>query len=78
LGYLNKELWNKNDSAMADRDFAISDHLNTINVKLNMPSFLNEQLQLSEFDFEFIYFRNQLYNTFIYFDEEVLHQALPC
>jgi hypothetical protein len=49
-GFLNKELWNENDSVMADRGFTISDHLNTINVKLNIPSFLNGQLQLSKED----------------------------
>ncbi|XP_065679806.1 uncharacterized protein LOC136094126 [Hydra vulgaris] len=49
-GFLNKELWNKNDSVMADRGFTTSDHLNTINVKLNIPSFLNGQLQLSKED----------------------------
>ncbi|XP_065667903.1 uncharacterized protein LOC136088155 [Hydra vulgaris] len=49
-GFLNKELWNKNESVMADRGFTISDHLNTINVKLNIPSFLNGQLQLSKED----------------------------
>ncbi|XP_065675685.1 uncharacterized protein LOC136091898 [Hydra vulgaris] len=48
-GFL-EELWNKNDSVMADRGFTISDHLNTINVKLNIPSFLNGQLQLSKED----------------------------
>nr|XP_047146175.1 uncharacterized protein LOC124819038 [Hydra vulgaris] len=49
-GFLNKELWNKNDSVMADYGFTISDHLNTINVKINIPSFLNGQLQLSKED----------------------------
>ncbi|XP_047141460.2 uncharacterized protein LOC124816348 [Hydra vulgaris] len=49
-GFLNKELWNKNDSVMANRGFTISDHLNTINVKLNIPSFLNGQLQLNKED----------------------------
>nr|XP_047138403.1 uncharacterized protein LOC124814609 [Hydra vulgaris] len=49
-GFLNKELWNKNDSVMADRGFTISDNLNTINVKLNISSFLNGQLQLSKED----------------------------
>ncbi|XP_065675735.1 uncharacterized protein LOC136091943 [Hydra vulgaris] len=49
-GFLNKELWNKNDSVMADRGFTNSDHLNTINVKLNIPSFLNGKLQLSKED----------------------------
>ncbi|XP_065645285.1 uncharacterized protein LOC136075776 [Hydra vulgaris] len=48
-GFLKKELCNKNDSVMADRGFTISDHLNTINVKLNISSFLNGQ-QLSKED----------------------------
>ena len=44
-GFLYKELWDENDSVMADRRFAISDCLKTINIKLNIPSFLNGQLR---------------------------------
>ena len=47
-GILNKNVWNDNDSIMADRDLTIQNELAPLNVKLNIPSFLGGRAQLTE------------------------------
>ena len=47
-GLLKKELWENNDSVMADRGFKISEDLKKLGVNLNIPSFLDGREQLSE------------------------------
>ena len=39
-GILNKNLWDDNDSIMAERGFTIQNELAPLNVELNIPSFL--------------------------------------
>ena len=46
-GLINKNLWDENDSIMADRGFTIKDLLKPLNVDLNIPSFLEGRSQLS-------------------------------
>ena len=43
-----KELWEKDDSVMADRGFMIEEDLKPLNVTLNIPAFLDQKDQLSE------------------------------
>ena len=45
-GILNKNLWNDNDSVMADRGFTINNKLEPLKVELNIPSFLGCRTQL--------------------------------
>ena len=47
-GILNKNLWDDNDSIMADRGFTIQNEQALLNVELNIPSFLGGRAQLSE------------------------------
>lgn len=47
-GILNKELWDHNDSIMADRGFMIEKELEALNVKLNIPAFLAGRNQMNE------------------------------
>ena len=47
-GILNSKLWSANDSVMADRGFTIEEELKPLNVKLNIPAFLDGREQLSE------------------------------
>jgi hypothetical protein len=47
-GLLNKELWDENDAIMADRGFTIEEELSEINVKLNIPAFLEGREQLTK------------------------------
>ena len=47
-GILNKNLWDDNDSIMADRGFTIQNELAPLNVGLNIPSFLGGRAQLTE------------------------------
>ena len=46
-GILNAQLWNDNDSVMADRGFLVSDDLAPFNVQLNIPAFLQGRDQLT-------------------------------
>ena len=46
-GFLQEHFWDKDDSVMADRGFTIEDDLKPFKVKLNIPSFLNGQDQIS-------------------------------
>lgn len=46
-GLLERSLWNDDDSVMADRGFTIEDDLKTLNVRLNIPSFLGGRDQLT-------------------------------
>lgn len=46
-GILEKELWDKNDSVMADRGFLIAEELEEIGVSLNIPAFLGGRAQLT-------------------------------
>lgn len=45
-GILHSELWENNDSVMADRGFTIADLLTPLGVKLNIPAFLDGRDQL--------------------------------
>jgi hypothetical protein len=47
-GILQKELWEKGDSVMADRGFTIESLLSPMGVSLNIPSFLSGRDQLPE------------------------------
>ena len=47
-GILNKNLWDDNDSIMADRGFTIQNELAPSNVKLSIPSFFGDRAQLIE------------------------------
>ena len=47
-GTLKKELWDDNDSVMADRGFTIEDELKCLNVQLNIPLDGREQLTKGE------------------------------
>ena len=47
-GLMNPNLWEENDSLMADRGFTIKDLLDPLKVELNIPSFLEGRAQLSE------------------------------
>ena len=47
-GFLSKELWELNDSVMANRGFTIEDELDKIGVTLNIPSFLGGREQLTK------------------------------
>ena len=47
-GILNKNLWNDNESIMANRGFSIQNELAPLNVKLNIPSFPGGRVQLTE------------------------------
>lgn len=47
-GILKKELWDDNDSVMADRGFTIEDELKCLNVQLNIPAFLDGREQLTK------------------------------
>ena len=49
-GFLQEHFWEKGDSVMADRGFTIEDDLKPFNVKLNIPSFLENKDQLSHED----------------------------
>ena len=51
-GMLNKNLWDDNDSIMADRGFTIQNKLAPFNVELNIPSFLGGRAQLTEAEFK--------------------------
>ena len=46
-GFLNKDLWDKDDSVIADRGFTIEEELANINVSLNIPSFLEGRNQFT-------------------------------
>ena len=46
-GILNKNLWNDNDSIMADRGFTIQNELASLNVEFNILSFLGGRAQLT-------------------------------
>ncbi|XP_004212347.2 uncharacterized protein LOC101241578 [Hydra vulgaris] len=46
-GFLNKDLWDKDDSVIADRGFTIEEELENINVRLNIPSFLEGRNQFT-------------------------------
>ena len=45
---LNKNLWDENDSIMAGRGFTSQNELAPLNIKLNIPSFLEGRAQLTE------------------------------
>ena len=45
---LNENLWDDNDSIMADRGFTIQNELASLNVELYIPSFLDGRAQLTE------------------------------
>ena len=47
-GILNKNLWDDNDSIMADKGFIIQNELAPLNVELNIHSFLGGRAQLPE------------------------------
>ena len=47
-GILNKNIWDDNDSIMADRRFTIQNELAPLNVELNIPSFFGGKAQLTE------------------------------
>ena len=47
-GFLEKDLWSNGDSVMADRGFTIEEDLKPLNVKLNIPAFLDQRQQFSE------------------------------
>ena len=47
-GFLQKDLWSNGDSVMADRGFTIEENLKPLNVKLNIPAFLDQREQFSE------------------------------
>ena len=47
-GILKKNLWDDNDSIMADRGFTIQNEVAPLNVELNIPSFLGSSAQLTE------------------------------
>ena len=46
--YTKKNLWDDNDSIMADRGFTIQNEVAPLNVELNIPSFLGSRAQLTE------------------------------
>ncbi|XP_065645448.1 uncharacterized protein LOC136075928 [Hydra vulgaris] len=46
-GFLNKNLWDKDDSVIADRGFTIEEELANIIVSLNIPSFLEGRNQFT-------------------------------
>ena len=46
-GILNKNLWDDNDSIMADRGFTIQNELAPLDVELNILSFLGGRAQLT-------------------------------
>ena len=46
-GILNSKFWDKDDEVMADKGFAIRDLLDPFGVKLNIPFFLEDQMQFS-------------------------------
>ena len=47
-GILNKNLWDNNDSIMADKGFIIQNELAPLNFELNIHSFLGGRAQLTE------------------------------
>ncbi|KXJ29641.1 hypothetical protein AC249_AIPGENE18583 [Exaiptasia diaphana] len=46
-GFLRQEMWDKGDEVMADKGFTIRDLLGPLGVKLNMPHFLEDNLQFT-------------------------------
>ena len=47
-GILNKNLWDEDDSIMADRGLTIQNELAPLSIELNIPSFLSGRAQLTE------------------------------